>query len=371
MLKKLAIITTPLYDFKGQKFNIGGVEHYMRTLAHIGFLRGLSVEVFQRGDFEEKKDFGEFKVESVNVSSNQKLFDYACSKAGEDSVVVIATDQMDIKSRAKNAVVIQHGIAFDYPLNSTGLAWHKDVFIKFLRCIKNVMRARFVKNVVCVDYNFFNWFRTLSSFDKDSNVWIIPNYSCGAISESELKSKLGGRSGKLRILFARRFVEYRGTVIFKNIAKRLLSEFDNLEFTFAGDGPLKPMLEGEFKNEPRVCITKYNSLESVEFHKNFDIACVPTITSEGTSLSLLEAMSAGCFPIATHVGGMTNIILDSYNGFLCYPKEEAVYGALKKAVLMKKPDFDRIATNAWLSATQSFGLSNWSEKWNAVFDSIQ
>ena len=54
MLKKLAIITTPLYDFKGQKFNIGGVEHYMRTLAHIGFLRGLSVEVFQRGILRKK-----------------------------------------------------------------------------------------------------------------------------------------------------------------------------------------------------------------------------------------------------------------------------------------------------------------------------
>ncbi|WP_420491566.1 glycosyltransferase [Neobacillus drentensis] len=51
--------------------------------------------------------------------------------------------------------------------------------------------------------------------------------------------------------------------------------------------------------------------------------------SEGTSLSLLEAMAAKCAEIATNVGGMTNIILDNYNGLIINPDESELYLALE------------------------------------------
>ena len=117
-------------------------------------------------------------------------------------------------------------------------------------------------------------------------------------------------------------------------------------------------------------ITKYEAKDSVGFHSKYDIAVVPTICSEGTSLSLLEAMSAGCFPIATHVGGMTNIILDHYNGLLCYPDEDSVFKALYEAVTMKKESFIRIATNAYRSSVEAFSVGSWSDRWSCFIDDV-
>jgi glycosyltransferase involved in cell wall biosynthesis len=116
--------------------------------------------------------------------------------------------------------------------------------------------------------------------------------------------------------------------------------------------------------------TTYSSSNSMIFHKDFDIAVVPTIYSEGTSLSLIEAMAAGCFPIATHVGGMTNILLDSYNGILTYPSEASLYNSLTKVLNMESHSFNIIVNNAYCSAAASFSLTKWKESWKSFLLSI-
>ncbi len=107
-----------------------------------------------------------------------------------------------------------------------------------------------------------------------------------------------------------------------------------------------------------------------EFHKKYDIAVVPTIFSEGTSLSLIEAMSAGCLPIASHVGGMTNIILDSFNGFLTYPSEEELYKIIVKVLNLEKAEFNSIVKNAYHSACSSFSISKWKSSWREILMNI-
>ena len=42
----------------------------------------------------------------------------------------------------------------------------------------------------------------------------------------------------------------------------------------------------------------------------------PTVVNEGLPYSLLEAMGAGCIPIASMSGGMKSVIEDSQNGYL-------------------------------------------------------
>ena len=70
--------------------------------------------------------------------------------------------------------------------------------------------------------------------------------------------------------------------------------------------------------------------ESVIFAKNrddisdilniFDIFVLSSLM-EGTSISLLEAMSCGLPSVVTNVGGNTNLVKNNYNGFLFEPKD--------------------------------------------------
>ena len=315
------------------------------------------------------------KCHFVPTTSNQKSFDKIYSQySGADTVFIIGTDQMDIRSRAGNVVAIQHGVAFDIPGDMIAGFWGKTRGLqsvsKLLRCLKNVRRMESVRNTVCVDYNFYNWYKTLGTIRDGKRVWVIPNYSSDCLTREQFKAKLSGSSGVKKIVFARRFYDYRGALLFARVVKRLLDEGAGMDVTFAGDGPCRAQMEEILSGCQSIHFTSYNAVDSIRFHSGFDIAVVPTIFSEGTSLSLCEAMAAGCFPVCTYVGGLSNMLIDHYNGLLCAPTEQSLYDSLMEALGMDADAFDCIVNHAYATAATAFSLSMWKDKWKKVMETM-
>ena len=374
-MKDFFIIASTFLEENTGKLLIGGVQTYIRDLALLAIEKGYKTVVYQiesRSDKEYKLDGIIIKCFPYQNMTNQKCFDYLYKiHNSENSIFIIATDQLNIKHKANNIVTIQHGVAFDIPGDMLPYKYNKIMqhVNKLMRCIYNVKRFYMTKNTVCVDYNYYNWFRTIGTIYSDKKVFVIPNYTSNSITLDELNNKLN-KNRRNKILFARRFCDYRGAMLFATVIKRLMVEFPDVEVTFAGSGPLEKSLKDLFKNTNRVSFAKFFAPESIDFHKNYDIAVVPTIFSEGTSLSLIEAMASGCFPIATHVGGMTNIILDRFNGLLCLPEEDALYYVLKETLNMSKIEFDNIVKNAFNSSITSFSYDLWKNKWIKVIDFV-
>lgn len=383
-MKQLVLISYPIFDFQNKKLNIGGIQTYMRDLAFLGKKLNYNVYIYQIDvlAFEEKK----IEIEGIEIISipsrrsffksyNQNAFDLIYKRHSDSGTkFVVATDQMDIKSNDTNVITIQHGIAFDIPGYMIPGFWGKintlQKINKLLRCLKNIQRFYNTKHTVCVDYNYYNWFRTFGTIYPGSNMSVITNYARESISEYELEKKLSKGKHIKKILFARRFVDYRGTILFSNIVEKLLKEFSNIEITFAGSGPLEMYLKEKFSNETKVYFTSFRSEDSIAFHTSYDIAVVPTIFSEGTSLSLCEAMAAGCFPIATHVGGMTNMILDGYNGLMASPTEKSLYKVIRNCLQLPQEQFNQIVLNAYKSSSIAFSKSVWEDKWTEIFNDL-
>lgn len=376
------IITNSFYDFNNNEIKIGGLETYIQDLANLASSLNFSVNIFQFTN-----EYGQKTIQKDNYtiisgcltrtilkSSNQRTFDTIYQKYNADSKFIIATDQLDIKSHANNVICIQHGIAFDIPGYMIKGLWGKShslqLINKTLRCLKNVYRFYNTKHTVCVDYNYYNWFRTIGTIYKGMTLDIIPNHTSLFISKVELNKKLSKTSERKHILFARRFVDYRGTLLFANAIKSILQSRTDVEFTFAGNGPLESEIKNMFSTEKRVHFSQFKAKDSVEFHKRFDIAIVPTIFSEGTSLSLCEAMAAGCLPIATHVGGMTNMILNHFNGFLVSPNEAALIEVINSALNLQPHEFKDIVINAYNSSLLSFSKERWLNDWKKILSSI-
>ncbi|MDF7725383.1 glycosyltransferase family 4 protein, partial [Enterobacter hormaechei subsp. steigerwaltii] len=128
-------------------------------------------------------------------------------------------------------------------------------------------------------------------------------------------------------------------------------------------GPYKQQLELDFGECDNVYFSTFRPEDSLDFHKNKDIAIVCSIGSEGTSLSLLEGMAAGCAVVSTNVGGLTNIVIDQHNGLLCEPNADSLYGALISLIddeIKRK----KLALNAYNTVIDSFNITKWRREWS-------
>lgn len=368
-MKKVHMIYTQYLDNNGEKKQIGGVETYLQNLAEVADENGFIPVIYQFAQRSFEKRVGNVKVVGVRVrneknyqASARELVKKIEETADVDSdILVFATDYLICKNNFRKSVAIQHGVAWDITNDRANRMENVSFFIKgIMRSLWFRMKYNKCTDLVCVDYNFLNWYRTQF---KSTNIQIHPILN---FADYENTACARDESEPIKILFARRFVTYRGTDLFIAASKKILDQNSQVQITFAGEGPEEVTIrEAMSIYGNRVTITKYDPQNSIDFHKKFDIAVVCTIGSEGTSLSLLEAMSAGCAVIATNVGGITNILLDNHNGIMIQPNSEELYKAM--ALLINDRELRcRLASKAQQCICDTFSKKAWKGKWKEV-----
>ena len=154
------------------------------------------------------------------------------------------------------------------------------------------------------------------------------------------------------------------------VSKKLLNEYDNIDITIAGDGSDEKLLKENLESNPHVKFIRYQSSESLSIHSDKHIAVVPTLGSEGTSLSLLEAMASSCAVVCTNVGGMTNIVINGYNGLMVAPLEDDLYQALKTLIDNRKLR-ETLAARGYETIESTFSLARWQDGWRGILKSLQ
>lgn len=370
-MRKVFILNSVFYKLDGKSLSIGGIETYIYMLCNLIKKNNMIPIVYQYGNNRFQRIYDNIEVNGIPIKSKwstqkkSKVLFSECKKNydKEQDIIIFATDLMGIKNKEKNVIGIQHGIFWD--IRTQKCSHTKNLiyfFIKSFHALKTISRINRFNYLVAVDYNFLNWYRTQIGY-IETKIRVIPN--CTNVINFDKE-----KTNDINIIFARRFVEYRGTKLFASIVEDILNIDNNVNITFAGEGPDEEFLINKFKNNSRVKFIKYNSENSIEVHKKYQIAVVPTIGSEGTSLSLLEAMSAKCAVIATNVGGMTNIILDHYNGLLVNPEKDELYNALS-LLITNKSLREMLSENAYESVSKSFNKVIWEERWTNVFNEIK
>lgn len=369
------IIIDRIYDLSGKNITLGGIQTYLVNLCEVINTRfNVKPYIYQKSDLDFTIIDEHYIVKGVSSHKKFKGLKHVVDRVKEDcnprnTIVIWGSDQYSSRLKGFKCINIQHGIGFDTEaIDSKVKKLMLDLNFGWLyKFLQRYNARKFVSNgdaVVCVDYNFNNWIRTYLWKEGDKKKFkVIPNFT-RSLAKIEQKKTLR------KVLVARRFVKRRGIGLAVDAADTILSKRSDVEFTFAGDGPERKLVESLRSKYPdNVILTKYSQEQSLEFHCNYDIALVPSIGSEGTSLSLLEAMGAGCIPIATNVGGMTNIIIDNYNGFLIEPSVYAIKEAILKCFDSEVPTFE-IRKAAWETAKNGFSIALWEEKWVAVINEV-
>lgn len=372
-MKTVYLIYTKYYDFDNDKLTIGGVQTYIKGLGEVCQEMGFLCKVYQTGDFSKEitlengihicqvdtKDKKKRK-QKIRQVVNQIMKEYN----DEEDLLIFLANEITCENAASRTIALQHGISWDYlydkPLSKLRNIIHYTLKSKSaFELIKNLSH---VKCLVCVDYNFPNWVRS-TAIKCDTELKVIPNFT-------KIAPVFEKPTDRVNIIFARRFFPFRGTRVFGPAIANILAKYDNVYVTIAGDGPDEEYLRDTVKDYlDRITFIKYSADEALTIHADKHIALVPTIGSEGTSLSCLEAMSAQCAVICTDTGGLSNIVLDGYNGLFIERNasdlEEKIEYLIQNENIRKS-----IANHAYEVAQQTFSYEIWKKKWKKVIDKI-
>lgn len=114
------------------------------------------------------------------------------------------------------------------------------------------------------------------------------------------------------------------------VFNRLIAEGEDVVLLIVGrcqDEDILSKLQKYFSN--RIVYLGERS-DVIHLMSNSDAMCLPSIW-EGLPVVLLEALSVGCVPICSAVGGIVDVISDGENGYLSItPGPEDYYNALKR-----------------------------------------
>lgn len=102
-----------------------------------------------------------------------------------------------------------------------------------------------------------------------------------------------------------------------SVAGHLAGKFSAVQFLVVGDGPLRTDLEKEADRLLQAGRMRFTGVVSrpADFLACMDIFML-TSDFEGLPVALLEAMSMGCVPVCSRVGGIPAILTHGENGFL-------------------------------------------------------
>lgn len=354
----------------GEGISVGGIQTYITNLISVFLEIELGVVIHQRADtnFEKIINNGTVRVYGYRYTGSirrfpQYLFNNAIEHIDKQKdIILFGTDSLICDSKGYKTLAIQHGVFWDKPQPYCSNVKYLVEYLKqSYRAWRTIKTIRKVDRLICVDYNFVNWYRALVAFPQIT-LRVIPNFS--------VIEQLPQKSNKIiKIIFARRLFLYRGTRIFASAVKKLLKLELPIDVTIAGEGPDEDYLKQLFKDNHNVHFIKYDSTESLAIHSDKDIAVIPTVGSEGTSLSLLEAMSAKCAVICSNVGGMTNIVLNRYNGIMINPNEQELFQALLELINNHELR-QELSIKAQETVAKAFSLELWQKEWRRVIKEV-
>ena len=356
----------------GNGTSIGGIQTYISNLIPVFQKEGMHVSIYQRATADFVKDIVSDNGDSVKVygikcdkqygeETKARLFAFASQYiVKERDLLVFGCESAVVPCKGYKSIAVQHGISWDVadeePCNERQYLWR---YIKKCKHAWDIIRrVSYTQSLVCVDYNFINWYRAIVPYSK-IKMYAVPNFT------TIPSLKASKNDDNVSIIFARRFFKHRGTRIFTDAIARILEKYEDVTITVAGTGPDEKYIRDRLGAKPNVEFITYDHTESMKIHQDKAIALVPTTGSEGTSLSLLEAMASGCAVVCSNVGGMTNIILDHFNGIMINPDADLLFNAICE-LIENRSLRQELQSNAYLTASKSFSLDVWKERWSQI-----
>lgn len=352
---RIVIHTADYLGFTGQG-TAGGRQRFIRDIASVirdGWCKDLLIIQKAHENFEKRCSAG-FQVVGIKSDVNAKGDPYFAYKVRRRLQVgdrlLYASGEDAWPFFVHGAKAVQHGIWWDGPQSS---------FTRMAQAHRALSCMKAISSMLCVDTNFINWLRSHGKLGLAlaNKCVYVPNYA-------DLKSLATSpevKTGPLRLLCARRYEEKRGIDLFIQSLEILNKKGVAFTAHISAPGGYEQVTARLAQcGLSRLVTVSEDSMDSVlDRYKFADVAVVPTIWSEGTSLACVEAICAGLPVVATPVGGLGNLIIPGFNGILTNPTPTSIAAAIEELTDTKKLMIMR--TNC-LSMRESLSKEAWEKR---------
>lgn len=347
------IYTVTFFDYEGKKLYNGGAERYLIDLADVLKKMGWIPRIVQAAHGSWTRMYFDLEVIGINWSEEGMLgLSRNFSHSPRAACHIYSPFTIAASHASSPSIGISHGVYWDNGSNTIeNTATKLEVLSGILHC----------STVVSVDANTINAVQSVRP-DLATKLIYIPNYV--DISRTEARHK---EHAQLTVLYPRRLYAPRGFDLSIEAAAIILKKHRHVRFLFVGDvlSPEVDELQNLIRKFPgRVEHITLPFENMSQAYLRADIAIIPTKHSEGTSLSCLEAMQFGLAIVSTFVGGLSNLVLDEFNGLLIPPTSEALSGAIDRLV----SDADlrhRLGGNAQ-EVAKCFSKAKWQNAWTKL-----
>jgi glycosyltransferase involved in cell wall biosynthesis/polysaccharide pyruvyl transferase WcaK-like protein len=350
----VAILTNRLLDRASGEVRIGGAERYALALAQLLADLGLDPVFYQGGGSFEVGDFYGFAVHPIPFGAEFSEFQEGVAaefhrRAAEAHHVLYLMPNYASGPIRDDAVVVSHGVWWDHEqwphLALRTPEWAEHLARVFTR----------PRRVISVDANTGNVLRALFPA-ADEHIRHIPS----AVDTDAFAPPARRGEGEPLVLFPRRAETIRGSHLLGPIMELVP---DPARFVWLGGGSREQTaaLRSLAARDARLTCTEAGFDEMPKHYAAADVCVIPSVGSEGQSLSCLEAMASGAAVVVTRVGGLPELVTDGLDGLVCEASPESLAAAIRR--LVRDPGLRARLGAAARSTALRHSLQRWRADW--------
>lgn len=355
--KSIFYVQPTILNFIGADCFNGGAERYALDLAKLCTENGYDFYCIQYSSGTPwVRHYSGLTIIGLPSFYNPQQFQQYVELLTNDVALIISSPFSLIKKGcAKNIIGISHGIYWDTSAYNT----HASLLAQ---------EIKHLDRLVSVDTATINFIRShhVSEIHKINFIPNYVNHENFSSIDSEKKSE------GLVILYPRRLIAARGFWLVYDVIPKILEEFDQVSFLFCGKGDetainaLKKLID-IYGDKVKYMVAPPHEMPGI--YRQSDIILVPTINSEGTSLSVIEAMASKKAVITSYVGGLTDLVTDKFTGLMITPDSETeLLNAIKKLITDKELR-EYIVDNAYKKSLV-FSEKIWQQKWSDAINDL-
>ena len=194
--------------------------------------------------------------------------------------------------------------------------------------------------------------------------------------KQNLKRSLFGHTDRFVVFCPRRWAPTKGILYLAHAIRELNRQRSELDFlfVFAGNdyyGFPQYIAEVDAQLRGMNNVVKLGNLgvdQIASYYSAADLVVIPSLM-EAVSLAALEAMASGTPVLATHVGGMPEVIIHGENGYLVPPKDA---GALAEKIryISEDENYTEVARAALQMVRQKYSWRAVARQTEAILHSV-